>query len=132
MVELVMEGQLYFNILKTKNKIILNIIYILFFLKKKKKKPLDWLFILKIARVRYKMCSTSCQKLRRCNRITGASQVARVVKNTLANAGDVDVVGLIPRLGRSPGGGYGSPLQYSCLDRGTWWATVHRVTRSRT
>ena len=130
LVELVTEGQLYFNILKTKNKIILNIIYILFFLKKKN--TLDWLFRLKIARIRYKMCSTSCQKLRRCNRITGASQVAQVVKNTLANAGDVGVVGLISRLGRSPGGGSGSPLRYSYLDRGTWWAKVHRVTRSRT
>ena len=40
----------------------------------------------------------------------------------------------IPGLGRSPGGGHGNPLQYSCLenpmDRGTWWATVHRITRS--
>ena len=48
-------------------------------------------------------------------------------------AGDV---GSIPRLGRSPGGGNGKPLQYSCLenpmDRGTWWATVHRVTKSGT
>ena len=39
-------------------------------------------------------------------------------------------------LGRSPGGGHGNPLQYSCLenpmDRGTWWATVHRVTKCRT
>ena len=38
--------------------------------------------------------------------------------------------------GRSPEGGHGSPLQYSCLgnptDRGAWWATVHRVTKSQT
>ena len=38
--------------------------------------------------------------------------------------------------GRSPGGGHGDPLQYSCLenatDRGAWWATVHRVTQSST
>ena len=38
--------------------------------------------------------------------------------------------------GRSPGGGNGNPLQYSCLEnpmeRGTWWATVHGVTKSRT
>ena len=44
--------------------------------------------------------------------------------------------GLIPGLGRSPGGGHGSPLQYSCLvnpmDRGAWWATVHRVAKSWT
>ena len=42
----------------------------------------------------------------------------------------------IPGLGRSPGGGHGSPLQHSCLekpmDRGAWWATVHGVTKSRT
>ena len=40
-------------------------------------------------------------------------------------------VGLIPGLGRSPGGRHGNPLQYSCLenpmDRGAWWATVHGV-----
>ena len=45
-------------------------------------------------------------------------------------------MGLIPGLGRSPGGGNGNPLQYSCLenpmDRGAWWATIHRVTKSRT
>ena len=39
-------------------------------------------------------------------------------------------LGLIPGLGRSPGGGNGNPLQYSCLeismDRGAWWATVHK------
>ena len=43
------------------------------------------------------------------------------------------VRGLITRLGRSPGGGNGNPLQYYCLenplDRGAWWATVHRVAR---
>ena len=39
-------------------------------------------------------------------------------------------------LGRSPGGGYGNPLQYSCLenpvDRGAWWAMVHRLAKSQT
>ena len=45
-----------------------------------------------------------------------ASQVALVVKNLLANAGDIRDVGLIPGLGRSPGGGNGTPLQYSCLE----------------
>ena len=43
---------------------------------------------------------------------------------------------LIPGLGRSPGGGHGNPLQYSCLenpmDGGAWWATVHRVPKSWT
>ena len=45
-------------------------------------------------------------------------------------------MGSIPKLGRSPGGGSGNPLQYSCLenpmDRGAWWATVHRVAKSQT
>ena len=48
-----------------------------------------------------------------------------VVKNPPTNAGDSD---LIPGSGRSPGGGNGNPLQYSCLensiDRGAWWATI--------
>ena len=42
----------------------------------------------------------------------------------------------IPGLGRSPGGGHGNPLQYSCvenpMDRGGWRATVHGVTKSQT
>ena len=54
-------------------------------------------------------------------------------KESVCSAGDA---GLIPVSGRSPGGGYGSPLQYSCLenpmDRGAWWATVHRVAKSPT
>ena len=52
-----------------------------------------------------------------------------MVKNLPANEGDVRDVGLIPGSGRSPGGGNGNPLQYSCLensmDRGAWRATVH-------
>ena len=59
--------------------------------------------------------------------------MALVVKNPPANPGDIRVVGLIPGLGRSPGGGHGSPLQYSCLenpmDRGVWQAVVHRVVK---
>ena len=59
-----------------------------------------------------------------------------MVKNMPANAGDVRDVGSISGLGRCPGGGHGNPLQYSCLenptDRETWWATVHRVAKSRT
>ena len=43
-------------------------------------------------------------------------QVALVVKNPPANVGDIRDVGLIPGLGRSPGGGHGNPLQYSCLE----------------
>ena len=57
-----------------------------------------------------------------------------VVKNLPANAGDVRDTGLIPESGRSPGGGHGNPLQYSCLenpmDRGAWQAIVHRVPKS--
>ena len=60
-----------------------------------------------------------------------ASQVALVVKNPPANAGDVRDTGLIPGSGRSPGGGHGNPLQYSCLenpmDRGACQATVHSI-----
>ena len=47
-------------------------------------------------------------------KLVWASQVALVVKNTPANAGDTRDTGLIPGLGRSPGEGYGNPLQYSC------------------
>ena len=65
----------------------------------------------------------------------GASQLALVVKNPPANAGDVRGTGLIPGLWRSPGGGQGNPLQYSFLenpmDGGACRATVHRVTKSR-
>ena len=57
------------------------------------------------------------------------SPVSTVVKNLLANAGDA---GSTPGSGRSPGEGNGNPLQYSCLDRGAWWATVHGVANSRT
>ena len=53
-----------------------------------------------------------------------------VVKNPPAKAGDA---GSIPESGRSPGGGNGNPHQYSCLenpiDRGVWWAVVHRVSK---
>ena len=58
-----------------------------------------------------------------------------MVKNPLASAGDVKA-GLIPGLGRFPGGGNGNPLQDSCwenpMDRGAYWATVHGVTKSWT
>ena len=59
-----------------------------------------------------------------------------VVKNLPASAGDTRDVGLIPGLGRAPGGGHGNPLQYSRLenpkDRGAWWAIVLRVAQSWT
>ena len=55
--------------------------------------------------------------------------MALVVKNLSANAGDLRDLGLVSGSGRSPGGGHGNPLQYSCLensmDRGTWQARVH-------
>ena len=55
-----------------------------------------------------------------------------VVKNLPANAGDVRDMGSIPGWRRSPGGGRGSALQYSCLentmDRGTWQSAAHGVT----
>ena len=53
-------------------------------------------------------------------------------EESACNEGDL---GLIPGSGRFPGEGNGNPLLYSCLeismDRGAWWATVHRVTRSQ-
>ena len=59
-----------------------------------------------------------------------------VVKNLPANAGDTRDVGSIPGSRRSPGGGHGNPLEYSCLenpvDRGAWRATVRGVTKSWT
>ena len=65
-----------------------------------------------------------------------ASQVALVVKNPPAKAGDSGDMGSIPGSGRFSGGGHGNSLQYSCLenpvDRGVWWATVHRVAKSWT
>ena len=63
-----------------------------------------------------------------------ASQMAVVVKNLHAIAGDVRDSGSIPGLGRSPGEGHGNPLLYSWLknliDRGAWWAPVLRITES--
>ena len=46
----------------------------------------------------------------------GLPMVTLVVKNLPAKAGDVRNAHLIPGLGRSPGGGHGNPLQYSCLE----------------
>ena len=54
-----------------------------------------------------------------------------MVMSLPANTGDLGQVGSIPGSGRSPGGGHGLPLQYSCLgnptDRGAWWVRVHGV-----
>ena len=59
-----------------------------------------------------------------------------MVKNLPASIGDVRVQGSIPGSGRSPGEGNGNPLWYSRLenpmDRGTWQATVHGVTKTWT
>ena len=64
--------------------------------------------------------------------LLGASQVGLVVKYLPDNVQNVRDVCLTPGLGRSPGGGHGNPVQYSCLenpkDRGDWWAIVHSVT----
>ena len=60
------------------------------------------------------------------------SQVVLVVKNLPANVGDVRTVGLIPGLGRSSGA-HSSILAWRVpMDRGAWWATVHRVAKSWT
>ena len=59
-----------------------------------------------------------------------------MVKNLSVNAEDAGDAGSIPGLGRSPGGGHGNPLQYSCLEnpmeRETWWTTVHGVAKNWT
>ena len=59
-----------------------------------------------------------------------------VVKNPSVNAGATEEVGSVPGSGRSPGGGYSNPFQYSFqdspMDRGTWWATVHAFPKSQT
>ena len=55
-------------------------------------------------------------------------------KESACNAGDTRDVGSIPKWGRSPGGGNGNPLQYSCwenpMDKGAWQATVHKDAES--
>ena len=59
-----------------------------------------------------------------------------MVKNPPANAKGIRHAGWIPESGRSPGGGDGIPLQYSCLEnpmvREVWRATIHGVTKSQT
>ena len=65
-----------------------------------------------------------------------SSQVALVVKNPPATAGDSRDLSSVPGSGRSPGEGDKNPLQYSYLenpmDRGAWRATVHGVAKNRT
>ena len=68
--------------------------------------------------------------------VGGLPRWVLVVKNPFPKAGDSRDMGFLPGLERSPGGGHGNPLQYSCLkylmDRGAWWATVHRVAKTQT
>ena len=67
---------------------------------------------------------------------SGASQVARLVRNLPANTRDIKDVGLIPGWGRSSAKEIGNSLQYSCLenpmDKGAWQATVNWVAKSWT
>ena len=76
------------------------------------------------------------QGRRNLRKLPRASQVAQVLKNPPAYSGDSGDMGSIPGSGRSPGGGNGNPLQYSCLedsmDREAWWATVQGVAKSQT
>ena len=68
--------------------------------------------------------------------LPGASQVVLAVKNLPANARDARDTYSIPMSERSPRGGHGNPLWYSCLknpiNRGVWQATVHGVAKSQT
>ena len=81
--------------------------------------------------------NAKARHLKYFNRQTGekASQVVLEVKNPPANTEDARDKHSIPGSGRSPGGGHGNPLQYSCLenpmDTGAWRATVHSVAQSR-
>ena len=65
----------------------------------------------------------------------GGSSDGSAGKESICNAGDAGDAGSTPGLGRSPGGGNGNPLHYSCLenpmDRGAWQAMVHRVAQSQ-
>ena len=76
-------------------------------------------------------------KIRHCFSLSLVKAVTSgaVIKNLPTDGEDAGDAGLIPGLGRSPGVGNGSPLQYSCLvnsmDRGAWQATVHGVAKSR-
>ena len=64
-----------------------------------------------------------------------AFQVALVVKKQSASVGDIRDVGSVPGLQRSPGGGHGNPLQFSCLENPmnrACWVTFHMVAKSQT
>ena len=86
-------------------------------------------------RLGMRVCMCGDTNNRSCHLLNAqSSQVALVVKNPPANAGDERDSGLIPGSGRSPGGARGNPRQHSCLenhmDRGTWRATIHGVSES--
>ena len=74
---------------------------------------------------------TGIRVIRDNYRVVRFISVALMVKNPLANTGDIGDVGSIPGSGRSPGEGNGNPLQYSCLensmDRGAWSMGSQRV-----
>ena len=86
----------------------------------------------------YNLCQRRLKNLNSLNDVHFITcQVALVVKNLPANAGDLRDASLIPSSGRSPGGGDDNPLQYSCLespvDRGAWRegvCMVHGVAKS--
>ena len=68
----------------------------------------------------------------------GSCHVVLVIRNLPANAGDLRDAGLIPGLGRYPGGSHGNPSVFLpggstlAMDRGAWQAIVHGVTKSHT
>ena len=90
----------------------------------------------KIVRHYFKPTKYSNHKFRRTYFHTWSSQVALVVENPPANAGDIGDEASTPGSGRCPVGGHCNPLQYCCLenpmDRGDWWAKVQRVAKSQT
>ena len=98
--------------------------------------PQWWLFCFVSFMIFVEMLLQKCHDFCSFLYMLWASQVAQVVKNRPANAGDINDMSLIPGSGRSLGGGHGNPLQYSCLenllDRGAWWTMVHRVSKSQT
>ena len=82
------------------------------------------------------VCMCVCVCVSMCIYIFVDFPVSANGKELPAIAGDVRDEGLIPGSERPPAGGYGNPLQYSCLEnpmeRRTWWAMVHRVSKSWT
>ena len=91
--------------------------------------PSDFLIEHKCKKENIKNFKTAEQNIKPSAGVCRASLVAQLVKNLSA----MKETGSIPGLGRSPGGGNGNPLQYSCLEspmnRGAWQATVHGVAR---